>query len=71
VKGVFRELQHFISSHERCAPSGVAVDAAAAPGADGYELCASCGCGASFQRWVSPEDARYDMIFTTLLLSSN
>ena len=35
------------------------------------DLSACCGCGATFQRRVSPEDAPYDMIFTTLLVSWN
>jgi len=71
VKGVYRQLQKFMSVHEGCGPNTVAVTAVPPPGPEGYNLSACCDCGATFERWVSAEDARHDMIFTTLLVSWN
>jgi hypothetical protein len=71
VKGVYRQLQSFMRVHEGCGPNAVAVAAVPPPGSEGYNLSACCDCGATFERWVSAEDARHDMIFTTLLVSWN
>jgi len=66
--GVYNEIQQFIASHQAC---GKVTGQVQPPTADGYSVSVSCDCGENFARWVTPEAARYDLIFSTLLCSVN
>ena len=69
-EGVYGALIRFRREHAAC--GRVQVDMPQPPSASGYELRACCdGCGALLQRWVTPELARLDLIFSSLLCSSN
>jgi len=69
-EGVYGALMKFRQEHEEC--GGVRVDTPDPPTSSGYELRASCtGCGAFMQRWVTPQLARLDLIFSALLCSPN
>ena len=67
--GVYNEIQQFIESHRPC--GGKVSGQVQPPSADGYAVSVRCPCGDSLSRWVTPEAARYDMIFSTLLCSVN
>ena len=41
------------------------------PSVDGYLIHVACPCGAVLDRWVTPEDARHDLVHTTLLSGRN
>jgi hypothetical protein len=66
--GVYNKIQQFIESHKAC---GKVTRQVHPPSADGYSVFVSCDCGEEFSRWVTPEIARYDLIFSTLLCSMN
>jgi hypothetical protein len=66
--GVYNEIQRFIASHQGC---GGVKGRVQPPTADGYAVSVSCDCGEQLSRWVTPEAARYDLIFSTLLCSVN
>lgn len=66
--GVYNEVQQFIESHKAC---GKVTGQVQPPSADGYAVFVTCDCGEKFSRWVTPEAARYDLIFSTLLCSMN
>lgn len=69
-EGVYSALMRFRREHAGC--GGVRLDMPEAPTSSGYELRADCrGCGARLQRWVTPQLARLDMIFSSLLCSPN
>ena len=66
--GVFRKIQEFVEAHKGCGKVSGTVEP---PTADGYTVCVTCACGEVMSRWVTPESARYDLIFSTLLSSPN
>ena len=66
--GVYTEIQQFIESHKGC---GAVKGQVQPPSDDGYAVFVSCECGEELSRWVTPEAARYDLIFSTLLCSMN
>ena len=68
MSGVYNEIQQFITSHQAC---GKVTGQVEPPTADGYAVSVSCDCGENLARWVTPEAARYDLIFSTLLCSMN
>ncbi|HYE94243.1 MAG TPA: hypothetical protein VEA38_24630 [Terriglobales bacterium] len=41
------------------------------PSADGYRIHVACPCGALLDRWVTPEDARHDLVHSNLLAGRN
>jgi hypothetical protein len=65
---VYNEIQQFIETHRGC---GKVTGQIQPPTSDGYSVSVSCACGEEFSRWVTPEAARYDLIFSTLLCSPN
>jgi hypothetical protein len=67
-QGVFRDLERFVGGHRHCGSlSGYAEQ----PRDDGYLVWVVCSCGASFERWVTPEAAEYDLVRSRLLTSQN
>ncbi|PYM14729.1 MAG: hypothetical protein DMD81_17045 [Candidatus Rokuibacteriota bacterium] len=66
--GVFRQIQEFVEVHKAC---GKVTGTVEPPTAEGYTVCVTCACGEELSQWVSPESARFDIIFSTLLCSPN
>jgi hypothetical protein len=66
--GVYREIQQFVEAHKGC---GKVRGTVQPPTADGYAVSVACACGEGLSRWVTPESARHDLIFSTLLCSPN
>jgi hypothetical protein len=52
----FADVERFAREHAAC--GGLTPSAMPRPGGGGYLLTLSCACGATFDRWVSPEEAR-------------
>ena len=52
----FADVEQFARQHGVC--GGLTPRAMAQPDGGGYLLTIACVCGATFNRWVSPEDAR-------------
>ena len=67
-QGIFQALEEFVAAHRAC---GTLTGDADAPTPEGYRLRVSCSCGASFERWVTPEAAEYDLLWSPLLTSQN
>ena len=65
---VYTEIQQFIELHKVC---GKVTGNVQTPTPEGYAVAVTCACGDELSRWVTPEAARYDLIFSTLLCSSN
>jgi hypothetical protein len=67
--GIFPEVQRFLAAHEEC--SGEVTKEAGRPSVDGYRIHVACPCGAVLDRWVTPADARHDLVHTNLLAGRN
>jgi hypothetical protein len=67
--GIFSEVQRFLAAHEQC--GGEVTKEAGRPSADGYRIHVACPCGAVLDRWVTPADARHDLVHTNLLAGKN
>ena len=52
----FADVERFAREHAAC--GGLTPTAMPKPGGGGYLLTLTCVCGATFDRWVSPEEAR-------------
>jgi hypothetical protein len=52
----FADVERFVREHPAC--GGLTPSAMPRPGGGGYLLTLRCVCGATFDRWVSPEEAR-------------
>jgi hypothetical protein len=66
--GIFRDLQDFAATHRGC---GTVIGHAEPPTRWGYRVWARCTCGELLERYVTPEAARLDLIFSTLMASPN
>lgn len=66
--GVFEDVQKFLKAHRAC---GEVTGGAQPPTREGYRLRLTCPCGAEFDRYVTPEVARYDLIHSSLLAIPN
>ena len=66
--GIFPEVQRFLEEHRDC---GEATKEAGRPSVDGYRIHVACPCGAVLDRWVTPADARHDLVHTNLLAGRN
>jgi hypothetical protein len=51
----FADVEHFAREHATC--GGLTPNAMSRPGRSGYQLTITCACGASFDRWVTAEQA--------------
>lgn len=66
--GIYPEILRFLETHRDC---GEVTKEAGRPRADGYQIHVACPCGAVLDRWVTPEDARHDLVHTSLLSAPN
>ncbi len=66
--GIVRDLRAFEDAHDGC---GALVRTCEPPSRDGYRVMITCPCGAVFDRWVTPQMARHDLIYSNLLASPN
>ncbi len=66
--GIFADIQKFIEEHHDC---GDLARHALPPTLDGYRVMLACSCGETFDRWVTPEAARHDLIYSNLLVVPN
>ena len=66
--GIFEEIQKFVEDHRPC---GEVTGRAQPPTVDGYRVRMVCTCGDMYDRWVTPEAARRDLIFSSLLVLPN
>lgn len=66
--GIYPEILRFLETHRDC---GEVTKEAGRPSADGYQIHVACPCGAVLDRWVTPEDARHDLVHTSLLSAPN
>jgi hypothetical protein len=65
---VYNDIQQFVETHKGC---GKVKGQIQTPTAEGYAVSVSCVCGEELSRFVTPEAARYDLIFSTLLCCPN
>jgi hypothetical protein len=57
------ELIEFIEEHR---PHGTLTGDATEPAWNGYMLTVACACGVVFQRWVTPGEAAWELVYTRL-----
>jgi hypothetical protein len=69
MPGVYAELRGFVLAHRKCAGPRRADASIATP--SGYSLLVKCGCGQEFSRWVTPDDADHDLLWSALLAFEN
>lgn len=67
--GTYDEIERFVAMHRGC--GGKITGKIDTPTADGYAVNVTCACGKVLSRYVTPEIAREDLIFSTLLCSPN
>ena len=65
---LIRDLDDFVRTHRSC--GGMSGDATA-PTPDGYLLWVVYECAETFERWVTPEVADEDLLWSDLLSSPN
>jgi hypothetical protein len=51
----FADVEQFARAHATC--GGLTPNAMSRPGRGGYQLTITCACGATLDRWVTPEEA--------------
>jgi len=67
--GIFEETQNFIEDHRPC---GEIIGGLHPLTVEGYRVRMVCACcGDVFDRWVTPEDAGHDLIYSSLLVVPN
>ena len=66
--GIFEEIQKFAEEHRPC---GEVTCRAHPPTVKGYRVWMLCTCGDRLDRWVTPEAARHDLIYSSLLVLPN
>lgn len=66
--GVFAEVEAFVERHRGC---GELTGDAEPPTPYGYSLWLTCRCGATMERWVTPEIAEDDLLRSRLLAFPN
>jgi len=66
--GIFEDIQKFIDDHRPC---GEVSGRAHPPTANGYRVWMACSCGDVLDRFVTPEAARHDLIYSSLLVLPN
>ncbi len=66
--GVYAELRGFVLAHRSC---GVLRGNADPETPSGYRVWVTCPCVATFDRWVTPEDADEDLLRSALLAFEN
>jgi hypothetical protein len=68
MEGVFDDIQRFIEAHRPC---GEVTGRAHPPTSKGYRVWVVCSCGDILDRFVTPEAARHDLIYSNLLALPN
>ena len=58
------DLEEFVEDHR---PQGPLVADATEPAWNGYLLTVTCGCGVTFERWVTPLDPELDLLRAAVL----
>ncbi len=58
------DLEEFVEDHR---PHGPLVADATEPAWNGYLPTVTCGCGVTFERWVTPLDAELDLLRAAVL----
>jgi len=53
------DLEEFVREHR---PHGAMTGDATEPAWNGYRLTVFCACGVVFERWITPEDAKVDLV---------
>ena len=66
--GIYEDIQKFIEDHRPC---GEVTGRTQPPTVKGYRVCMTCTCGDVLDRWVTPEAARHDLIYSSLLVFPN
>jgi hypothetical protein len=66
--GVFAEVEAFVGRHGGC---GELTGGADRPTPCGYGLRLACLCGATMERWITPEIAEDDLLRSRLLAFPN
>ena len=57
------DLEEFVQAHR---PHGELTWWTTPPTPQGYRVTVPCPCGATFERWVLPQDAAEDLLSVTL-----
>jgi hypothetical protein len=68
VVSVFAEVEAFVGRHRGC---GELTGDAEPPTPGGYSLWLTCQCGATMERWITPEIAEDDLLRSRLLAFPN
>jgi hypothetical protein len=66
--GVFAEVEAFVARHNAC---GELTGDTGPQTSYGYSLWLSCRCGATMERWITPEMAESDLIWSRLIAFPN
>jgi hypothetical protein len=66
---VINEVQDFLADHDIC--GGIEVDACPPTTTLGYHFSLTCCCGGFLDRWVTLEEALFDLVWSTQLCVSN
>jgi hypothetical protein len=66
--GVFAEVEAFVGRHGGC---GELTGGAEPPEPYEYSLWLTCRCGATMERWITPEMAENDLLRSSLFASPN
>jgi hypothetical protein len=66
--GVFAAVEAFVARHDGC---GELTGGAEPLTPSGYGLWLSCRCGATMERWITPEIAEDDLLRPRLLAIPN
>ena len=69
MPGVYAELRGFVLAHRTCAGPRRAFPSL--PDSSGYSVHVRGGCGQEFTRWVTPDDAKEDLLRSALLAFEN
>ena len=65
---VYAEVRDFALAHRACGELHSDADPVTPAG---YRLWARCSCGTRLERWVSPDDAEADLLWSALLAFDN
>jgi len=62
------ELADFVARHRA---HGTLTGDASEPGDRGYAIAVACPCGGVLQRWVTPNDAACELMWSPLIATRN
>jgi len=64
LTSVYAEVEEFVLRHHSC---GGYTYGSTEPIQAGYGLTLSCRCGSNYNRWITPSEAEYDLLWSRLL----